>query len=184
MGRSDLLGCAVSGHSLAGAMAGLCGMAVICSSFRSDAKIRGGLKFAGQLADAQVETMALPPGGTMKINPTTEPLRTDRVTAAPDARTAATRTNEPVAEAERVQLSNLASRLNQLEAQFGSSDFDAKKGRRGSQRNRRRTFQGQRRRSGRPAAELGGRTAWPQVGRANERRCLARRPRPLPARGK
>ena len=63
----------------------------------------------------------------MKINPTTEPLRTDRVAATPDARTAATRTNEPVAEAERVQLSNLASRLNQLEAQFGSSDFDAKK---------------------------------------------------------
>jgi negative regulator of flagellin synthesis FlgM len=71
--------------------------------------------------------MALPPGGTMKINPTTEALRTDRVVAAPDARTAGTRANEPVAEAERVQLSNLASRLNQLEAQFGASDFDAKK---------------------------------------------------------
>ncbi len=63
----------------------------------------------------------------MKINPTTEPLRPDRVAATPDARTAATRTNEPVAEAERVQLSNLAARLNQLEAQFGESDFDAKK---------------------------------------------------------
>lgn len=63
----------------------------------------------------------------MKITPSTEPLRPDRVTAAPDARTAATRSGEPVAEAERVQLSNLASRLNQLEAQFGASDIDAKK---------------------------------------------------------
>lgn len=63
----------------------------------------------------------------MKINPTTEPLRADRVLATPEARTAATRPNEPVAEAERVQLSNLASRLNQLETQFGTSDIDAKK---------------------------------------------------------
>jgi negative regulator of flagellin synthesis FlgM len=63
----------------------------------------------------------------MKIIPTTEPLRPDRVVATPDARTAATRSGEPVAEAERVQLSTLASRLNQLEAQFGASDFDAKK---------------------------------------------------------
>jgi negative regulator of flagellin synthesis FlgM len=74
-----------------------------------------------------VEMMALPPGGTMKINPTSEPLRTDRVAATPDARTAATRPNEPVAEAERVQLSNLAAKLTQLEAQFGSAEFDAKK---------------------------------------------------------
>lgn len=63
----------------------------------------------------------------MKITPNTEPLRHDRVVATPDARTAATKGNEPVAEAERVQLSNLAARLNQLEAQFGQSDFDAKK---------------------------------------------------------
>lgn len=63
----------------------------------------------------------------MKINASTEPLRPDRVAATPDARTAATKSNEPVAEAERVQLSNLAARLNQLEAQFGQSDFDAKK---------------------------------------------------------
>ena len=63
----------------------------------------------------------------MKITPNTEPLRPDRVAATPDARTAATKGNEPVAEAERVQLSNLAARLNQLEAQFGQSDFDAKK---------------------------------------------------------
>jgi negative regulator of flagellin synthesis FlgM len=75
-----------------------------------------------------VEIMALPPGGPMKINPTTtEVLRTDRIVVAPDARTAATRGNEPVAEAERVQLSNLAARLNQLEAQFGASDVDTKK---------------------------------------------------------
>ncbi len=63
----------------------------------------------------------------MKVTNTTETLRPDRITATPDARTAATRTNEPVAEAERVQLSNLASKLNQLETQFGQSDFDAKK---------------------------------------------------------
>jgi len=63
----------------------------------------------------------------MKINPSTDPLRTDRVVATPDARTAATRAGEPVAEAERVQLSNLAAKLSQLEAQFGASDFDAKK---------------------------------------------------------
>ncbi len=63
----------------------------------------------------------------MKVNSTTELLRTDRVAATPDARTAATQNNQQVAEAERVQLSNLASRLTQLEAQFGTSDFDAKK---------------------------------------------------------
>lgn len=63
----------------------------------------------------------------MKINSTTEPLRADRIAAAPDARTAATRNNEPVAEAERVNLSSLAARLNQLEARFGDADFDAKK---------------------------------------------------------
>ena len=63
----------------------------------------------------------------MKINSTTEPLRPDRVAPAPDARTAAGGNTEPVAETERVQFSNLASRLNQLEAQFAASDIDAKK---------------------------------------------------------
>jgi negative regulator of flagellin synthesis FlgM len=63
----------------------------------------------------------------MKINPTTEPLRSERVIATADARSAATRPGEPVAEAERVQLSHLAARLSQLETQFGGSDFDAAK---------------------------------------------------------
>jgi negative regulator of flagellin synthesis FlgM len=63
----------------------------------------------------------------MKITNTSEPLRPDRIVPAGDARTAATRSGEPVAETEKVQLSDLASRLNQLETQFGQTDFDAKK---------------------------------------------------------
>ena len=63
----------------------------------------------------------------MKINSTTEPLRPDRVAPAADARTAAGANTEPVTETERVQFSNLATRLNQLEAQFAASDIDAKK---------------------------------------------------------
>jgi negative regulator of flagellin synthesis FlgM len=67
----------------------------------------------------------------MKISSTTESLRTDRVTGTPlDTRatgTAGMASGEPVAETEKVQLSNLASRLSQLETQFGSGDFDAKK---------------------------------------------------------
>ena len=60
----------------------------------------------------------------MKISTTTEPLRPDRIVPAGDARTAA---RQDVAETEKVQLSDLASRLNQLETHFGASDFDAKK---------------------------------------------------------
>ncbi len=60
----------------------------------------------------------------MKISSTTEPLRPDRIIPAGDARTAA---RQDVAETERVQLSDLAARLSQLETQFGASDFDAKK---------------------------------------------------------
>lgn len=56
-----------------------------------------------------------------------EPLRPDRVAPAGDSRTAATRSAEPVAETERVHLSDLGARLNQLEAQFGEADFDLKK---------------------------------------------------------
>lgn len=63
----------------------------------------------------------------MKISSTPEPLRPDRIVPAGDARTASTRGDEPVAETEKVQLSDLASRLSQLETQFGKSDFDAKK---------------------------------------------------------
>jgi negative regulator of flagellin synthesis FlgM len=61
----------------------------------------------------------------MKISNTSEPLRTDRIVPAGDARTAATQ--GPVAESEKVHLSDLAARLNQLETQFGQTDFDAKK---------------------------------------------------------
>lgn len=62
----------------------------------------------------------------MKISSTTEPLRPDRV--APSAgEPRAAKVEEPVADVEKVQLSDLASRLNQLETQFSSGDFDAKK---------------------------------------------------------
>lgn len=64
----------------------------------------------------------------MKITSTSEPLRPDRVSAPNDARTSSVRSgSEPVAETERVQLSDLGSRLAQLEGQFSGSDFDAKK---------------------------------------------------------
>jgi len=63
----------------------------------------------------------------MKITSTSEPLRTDRVSAPNDARTSSARGTEPVAETERVQLSDLGSKLSQLESQFGGSDFDVKK---------------------------------------------------------
>lgn len=63
----------------------------------------------------------------MKISGTSEPLRPDRVTpAGGEPRPQPART-EPVAETERVQVSDLAARLSQLETQFGKSDFDAKK---------------------------------------------------------
>ncbi|MCS7101491.1 MAG: flagellar biosynthesis anti-sigma factor FlgM [Burkholderiaceae bacterium] len=64
----------------------------------------------------------------MKISPTTETTRTERVIAPADARTASARgADTPVPETERVQLSDLGARLAQLEAQFGSADFDARK---------------------------------------------------------
>ena len=63
----------------------------------------------------------------MKITNTSEPLRPDRVSAPNDARVSTTRGTEPVAETERVQLSDLGSRLAQLEHQFSGSDFDVKK---------------------------------------------------------
>jgi len=61
----------------------------------------------------------------MKISSTPEPLRPDRIVPAGDARTAAAQ--EKVTETEKVQLSDLASRLSQLETQFGQGNFDAKK---------------------------------------------------------
>jgi negative regulator of flagellin synthesis FlgM len=63
----------------------------------------------------------------MKITNTSEPLRPDRVSAPNDSRVSTTRGSEPVAETERVQLSDLGSRLAQLENQFSGSDFDVKK---------------------------------------------------------
>src|SRR2546423_15030711 len=63
----------------------------------------------------------------MKVTNTSEPLRPDRVSAPNDSRTSTVRGTEPVAETERVQLSDLGSRLSQLEAQFAGSDFDVKK---------------------------------------------------------
>jgi negative regulator of flagellin synthesis FlgM len=64
----------------------------------------------------------------MKITNTSEPLRPDRVSAPNDSRTSTVRGGaEPVAETERVQLSDLGSKLSQLEAQFNGSDFDVKK---------------------------------------------------------
>jgi len=63
----------------------------------------------------------------MKITNTSEPLRPDRVSASGDSRTSSARGTEQVAETERVQLSDLGSRLAQLENQFSGSDFDVKK---------------------------------------------------------
>lgn len=64
----------------------------------------------------------------MKISSTSEPLRPDRVSPSnQEARAATGRPAEPVAEGEKVQLSDLASRLNQLESQFSQADFDVEK---------------------------------------------------------
>lgn len=63
----------------------------------------------------------------MKITNTSEPLRPDRVGSSTDAsRPALSKAGEPIAETERVQVSDLAARLSQLESQFGG-EFDAKK---------------------------------------------------------
>lgn len=63
----------------------------------------------------------------MKISSTNEPLRPDRVLpGGNEARAGATKAGEAVAATEKVQLSDLATRLNELESRFGG-DFDAKK---------------------------------------------------------
>ncbi len=63
----------------------------------------------------------------MKITTTSEPLRPDRAApSAGDPRATASKA-EPVAQTERVQVSDLAARLSQLETQFGSAEFDVKK---------------------------------------------------------
>jgi negative regulator of flagellin synthesis FlgM len=63
----------------------------------------------------------------MKISTTSEPLRPDRVLPqSNEARTAATKGPEAVGETEKVQLSDLASKMAQLESRFGG-EFDAKK---------------------------------------------------------
>ena len=62
----------------------------------------------------------------MKITNSSAPLRTDRVqTTGADARVS--NAGQPVGEATKVQLSEMATKLSQLETQFGSGDFDAKK---------------------------------------------------------
>lgn len=64
----------------------------------------------------------------MKITNTNEPLRPDQVTTGKGARVSTAKNNgEAVSESTRVQLSDLGSKLAQLETQFAGSDFDAKK---------------------------------------------------------
>lgn len=63
----------------------------------------------------------------MKITNTSEPLRPDRIgPGGADSRPGLSKAGEPVAETERVQVSDLAARLAKLENQFGG-EFDAKK---------------------------------------------------------
>ena len=61
----------------------------------------------------------------MKITSTSAQLPPERIVAGGEARTAAAKPS--VAESEKVQLSDLAARLSQLETQFAGSDFDAEK---------------------------------------------------------
>jgi negative regulator of flagellin synthesis FlgM len=63
----------------------------------------------------------------MKITNTSEPLRPDRVSASKDSRVSTAKGGKPISETERVQLSDLGSKLSQLEAQFAGADFDVKK---------------------------------------------------------
>jgi negative regulator of flagellin synthesis FlgM len=64
----------------------------------------------------------------MKITNTTAPLRTERVQTTPaDARAHVSNAGQPVGEATKVQLSEMATKLSQLETQFAGGDFDAKK---------------------------------------------------------
>jgi negative regulator of flagellin synthesis FlgM len=63
----------------------------------------------------------------MKISTTSEPLRPDRVLPpSNEARAAASKAGETVGATEKVQLSDLASKMAQLESRFGG-EFDAKK---------------------------------------------------------
>lgn len=62
----------------------------------------------------------------MKINNLSESLRPDRATVA-GGKPSAAATPAPEASGSKVELSDLAARLNQLETQFADSDFDAKK---------------------------------------------------------
>lgn len=63
----------------------------------------------------------------MKISSTNEPLRPDRLLpTGKETRAAAAQGGESVAATEKVQLSDLATRMNELERRFGG-DFDAKK---------------------------------------------------------
>jgi negative regulator of flagellin synthesis FlgM len=62
----------------------------------------------------------------MKISSTSEPLRPDRVLPqSNEARAASAKSGETV-QTEKVQLSDLASKMAQLESRFGG-EFDAKK---------------------------------------------------------
>lgn len=62
----------------------------------------------------------------MKISNTSEPLRPDRVLPqSNDARASSAKSGETV-QTEKVQLSDLASKMAQLESRFGG-EFDAKK---------------------------------------------------------
>ncbi len=63
----------------------------------------------------------------MKVSAPSEALRPDRVGTQADSRAAGAKGAEPVAETERVQLSDLGAKLAELEAQFGAADFDVKK---------------------------------------------------------
>jgi negative regulator of flagellin synthesis FlgM len=63
----------------------------------------------------------------MKISTTSEPLRPDRVLPqSNEARAATAKAAEAVGQTEKVQLSDLASKMAQLESRFGG-EFDAKK---------------------------------------------------------
>ncbi|MEG1831795.1 MAG: flagellar biosynthesis anti-sigma factor FlgM [Burkholderiaceae bacterium] len=62
----------------------------------------------------------------MKINNLNESLRSERAPSA-GGKPLATTTSAPAASGSKVELSDLAARLTQLETQFADSDFNAKK---------------------------------------------------------
>jgi negative regulator of flagellin synthesis FlgM len=74
----------------------------------------------------------LPPGmdcreAFVKISSSNEPLRPDRLLpTGNEARAAAAKAGEAVAGTEKVQLSDLATRMSELESRFGG-EFDARK---------------------------------------------------------